>query len=208
MKKFLVPLLALIVLTIATTTFAEPAEVESETAARPVRIARVPIIFQSTVPDEKTCEALETKIKRAIHIPLNGYLQVAEYLPMDNTARELNDLWQDIKAGNKKAKLADAMRPLADRLDADIIVCPILVRYSQYVVGFSTWSGEQYIDSNAEVELIVYDRRTDNLRDKIASRMHHDTMSALGTAPYLANVCFDIVIEATKIRELIHAIGR
>lgn len=208
MKKFLVPLLALIVLTIATTTFAEPAEVESETDARPVRIARVPIIFQSTVPDEKTCAALETKIERAIHIPLNGYLKVAEYLPMDNTARELNDLWQDIKAGNKKAKFADAMRPLADRLDADIIVCPILVRYSQYVVGFSTWSGEQYIDSNAEVELIVYDRRTDDLRDKIASRMHHDTMSALGTAPYLANVCFDIVIEATKIRELIHAIGR
>ena len=206
MKKFLVPILALILLTVATTTFAEPAE--SETDARPVRIARVPIIFQSTVPDEKTCEALETKIKRAIHIPLNGYLQVAEYLPMDNTARELNDLWQGLKAGNKKAKLADAMRPLADRLDADIIVCPVLVKYSQYVVGFSTWSGEQYIDSNAEVELIVYDRRTDDLRDKVASRMHHDTMSALGTAPYLANVCFDIVIEATKIRELIHAIGR
>lgn len=206
MKKFLVPILALILLTVATTTFAEP--VESETDARPVRIARVPIIFQSTVPDEKTCEAFETKIKRAIHIPLNGYLKVAEYLPMDNTARELNDLWQGLKAGNKKAKLADAMRPLADRLDADIIVCPVLVRYSQYVVGFSTWSGEQYIDSNAEVELIVYDRRTDDLRDKVASRMHHDTMSALGTAPYLANVCFDIVIEATKLRELIHAIGK
>ena len=206
MKKFLVPILALILLTVATTTFAEP--VESETDARPVRIARVPIIFQSTVPDEKTCEALETKIERAIHIPLNGYLQVAEYLPMDNTARELNDLWQGLKVGNKKAKLADAMRPLADRLDADIIVCPVLVRYSQYVVGFSTWSGEQYIDSNAEVELIVYDRRTDDLRDKVASRMHHDTMSALGTAPYLANVCFDIVIEATKLPELIHAIGK
>lgn len=201
MKIFRYVLLVLIMFMMTSTAFAE-----EESPSRPVRIARVPIIFQSTIPDEKTCAALETKIKRAIHIPLNGYLQVAEYLPLEENARALNDIWQEIKAGNKKAKLADAMRPLAEKLDADIIVCPILINYYQAIIGFSTWGSEELIDSYAKVELIVYDRRTDDLRDKTASRMHHDTLSALGTAPYLANICFDMAIEETKLRELIHNI--
>ena len=201
MKKFLSALLVLIVLTMATTVFAE-----SETNSRPVRIARVPIIFQSTIPDDKTCAALETKIERAIHIPLNGYLQVAEYLPIETTSRALNDIWQEMNSVNKKAKLTDAMKPLAEKLDADIIVCPILTRYGQTVYGFSSWDRDEILDSHAAVELIIYDRRTDDLRDKKASRMHHDSISAMGTASYLATVCFDIVIEQTKLREIIRAI--
>ena len=60
LKKFFVALLAVIL-------FSTLASAE----ATPVRIARLPIIFQSTVPDEETCAELETKITRAVHIPLN-----------------------------------------------------------------------------------------------------------------------------------------
>ena len=88
-------------------------------SAQPVRIARLPIIFQSTIPDEETRAELETKITRAIHIPMNGTLQLAEYLPPDESARALDDLWQNISGQNKKANLSDAMRPLAQELDAD-----------------------------------------------------------------------------------------
>ena len=175
--------------------------------AEPVKIARVPMIFQCDMPDVKARAALETKIERAIHIPLNGYLQVAEYLPPEETARVLGEIWQEMSV-NKKSKLADAMRPLADALDADIIVCPILRDYSQFVVGFSGWIGDEILDSRAEVELIVYDRRTDELADKKASRMHHDTLSGAGTAYHLATVCLDIVIAETKLRDKIRAIGK
>ena len=70
MKKFLAALIVLIL---------SAATVSAE--SMPVRIARLPIIFQSTIPDADTCTRLETKIERAIHIPLNGTLQLAEYLP-------------------------------------------------------------------------------------------------------------------------------
>lgn len=173
-------------------------------AAEPVRIARLPIIFQSNVPDSEICAELETKIKRAIHIPLNGTLQLAEYLPEENSARVLNDIWQDIQ--NKKTKLADVMRLLATELDADIIVCPVLKQYSQYEsIGFR-WDGEIYIFSHVEVELIVYDRRSDELIDKKASQFYRDVYSTTGTAAYLSKICFDKVIDASKLRQLIHDI--
>ncbi|MBE8950420.1 MAG: hypothetical protein SR3Q1_07465 [Quinella sp. 3Q1] len=195
MKKFLAALIVLIL-------FAATVSAES----MPVRIARLPIIFQSTIPDAETCAGLETKIERAIHIPLNGTLQLAEYLPPKDSAQTLNDLWQDMRAENKKAKLADAMRPLAQKLDADIIVCPILKQYSQYTSMSSGWHGETILTCQVRVELIVYDRRTDELIDKKASQMYHDSYSLRGTASYLAGICFDSVIEDSQLHQRIMAI--
>lgn len=173
-------------------------------AAQPVRIARLPIIFQGSVPDNQTCAALETKIQRAIHIPLNGTLQLAEYLPPNDSAQALNDIWNELRAQNKKNKLADAIRPLATQLDADIVVCPVLLSYNQREMIFG-WN-ETIIDSYARAELIIYDRRTDILTDKRASRMYHDVHTMSGTASYLAKECFDKIIADSKLRELIRAI--
>jgi len=193
LKKFLTALFALILL--ATTA----------QAAEPVRIARLPILIQCKMPDVDTRTELETKIARAVHIPLNDTLQLAEYIPTQESTQILSDLWQQLRAQNKKAKLADAMRPLARALDADIIVCPVLLRYSQY--SAPAWD-EMIINSYARAELIVYDRRTDELIDKKSSRMYHDSYHPQGTASALAKICFDNVIDATKLRHLIMAIKK
>ena len=194
MKKFIFALLAVIL-------FAATAQ-----AAQPVRIARLPIIFLCSVPDSETCAALETKIQRAIHIPLNGTLKLADYLPENHSAQALNDIWNDLRSENKKAKLADAIRPLANKIDADIVVCPVLRQYGQYASFFSSWNGDIYINSYAEAELIVFDRRTDILTDKKASRMYHDIYTLSGTASHLAKECFDKIIAESKLRDLIRAI--
>lgn len=193
MKKFFTALFVLMALT-------------ATACAEPVRIARLPIIFECSIPDDGTRETLETRIERAVHIPLNATLQVAEYLPPIDCAQKFSELWQKISAANKKAAFAEAMRPLADELDADIIVCPILLEYRQNVIQTFSWYDDVIFDSYARAELIVYDRRTDELRDKKASRMYHDAWSGIGTATYLAAVCFDKVIEDTKLRELIRAV--
>lgn len=166
----------------------------------PVRIARLPIIFQSTVPDEVTRAELETKIERAIHIPLNGTLQLADYLPMKNSAQVLDDLWQE----SKTSKLQDVMRPLAQRLDADIIVCPVINQYSQFVMP-SSWN-ETILHSYVSVELIVFDRRNDTLTDKKAAQMYNDSYHPNGSASQLSKICFDRVIDASKLRQLIRDI--
>ncbi len=194
MKKFLAVFFAIILLT----TTAQ--------AAEPVRIARLPIIFQRAIPDNDTCAELETILSRAVHIPLNGTLQLVEYLPPKNSAKVLGDMWQDMRTKNKKAKLQDAMRPLAQKLNADIIVCPVLNQYSQYVAISSSWSGENYMVSNVRFELIVYDRRTDELIDKKASQIYNDSYSLRGTASFLSKICLDRVIESTKLRQRIIAI--
>lgn len=192
MKRFLLALMILMLMT-------------SAAAASPVRIARLPIIFNSTIPDFETCAELETKLARASHIPMNKTLQVAEYLPTKDSTQALQNLWQQMRSANKKARLQDAMRPLAQNLDVEIIICPVLLSYSQHVDNL-TGFGETYLRSYVKVELIVYDRRTDNLIDKKAAQMYRDAMSTTGTADYLAKRCFDKVIDDTKLRELIIAI--
>lgn len=191
MKRFLLALMILMLMT-------------SAAAASPVRIARLPIIFNSTIPDYETCAELETKLTRASHIPMNKTLQVAEYLPTKNSTQALQNLWQQMRSANKKARLQEAMRPLAQELDADIIICPVLHSYSQHVENFASF--ETYLQSYVKVELIVYDRRADSLVDKKAAQMYHDAISTTGTADYLAKICFDKVIDETKLRELIMAI--
>ena len=191
MKRFLLALMILMLMT-------------SAAAASPVRIARLPIIFNSTIPDYETCAELETKLARASHIPMNKTLQVAEYLPTKDSTQALQILWQEMRSANKKARLQDAMRPLAQNLDADIIICPVLLSYSQHVENFVGF--ETYLQSYVKVELIVYDRRADSLVDKKASQMYHDVLSTTGTADYLAKICFGKVIDETKLRQLIMAI--
>lgn len=197
MKKFLFALLALIIFS------------SSVAAAEkvPVKIARLPIIFQSTIPDIDTRAQLETKIERATHIPLNQTLQVAEYLPMNDSAQILNELWQEMRRDNKKTRLRDAIKPFAEKIDADIVVCPVLLSYSEWVDSYFSFD-ETYMHSYVQAELIVYDRRTDDLVDKKASRMHNDTYSLAGTASYLAKNCFDELIDKTKLHQLIMNVGK
>ena len=197
MKKFLLLSLALI---LSLTSVAAAAKT-------PVRIARLPIIFKSTVPDYDTRAELEMKIARAAHIPLNKTLKVAEFLPTKDSTEALDEIWQKMRSENKKARLQDAMRPLAEKLNADIVICPILLSYNQYVDNLASFD-ETYIHSQARAALIVYDRRNDNLVDKKASQMYNGAISTIGTADYLAKICFDKVIDDTKIRQLIMAVGK
>ena len=172
---------------------------------KPLRLARLPIIFQSNQPDFDTRAMLETKIARAVHIPLNGTLQLVEQIDMNESTSELNKIWQNMRSENKKSKLKDAMKPLAEKLNADIVVCPVLRRYSETYVQ-KTSNLETYLISNVSATLIVYDRRTDNLIEKKTSRSFSNSASKFGKASYLAGECFDRLIDETNLRRTFNAI--
>ena len=176
-----------------------------EAAEKPLRLLRLPIILQKNIPDAETCAVLEKKIARAVAIPLNGTLNLVEYVDPKNSSVELNDIWKKMRAKNKKLKLAETMRPLAKKLDADIIVCPILLRYSEYYVQFGV-DFHSHLVSDVSAELIVYDRRTDELIDKKTSRHFNNSSSRFGRASYLALDCFDRLIKETNLRRKIMAI--
>ena len=163
-----------------------------------LRLVQLPIIFQSTQPDLKTCSALETKISRAVHIPLNNTLQLVEYVDRKESVTAINEIWQK----NSTSKLSDAMRPLAEKINADIIVCPVLRNYRQ-TTFHSGFHFETYLVSNVSATLIVYDRRNDELVEKKTSRSFQSSYSKFGTADYLAKDCFDRLIAATKLQQKI-----
>lgn len=175
------------------------------TSAEPVKIVRLPIIFQKKQPDYETCAALETKISRATMIPLNRTLKVAEFLDPEMSSARLNDIYQKMRAENNKVKLVETIKPLAKDLRADIIICPVLRKYSEYFVQ-SGLNFKTHLVSEVTAELIIYDRRTDELIDKKVSRTFNDDSSKFGRASYLAADCFDVLLETTKLKRKIMAI--
>lgn len=193
MKKFLLALLAVMSLTV------------SVAAANPVRIARLPIIFHDATPDRDTCAVLEMKIARAVAVPMNKTRKVAEFIPTKISTEALSDIWQRLRAKNGRPNPSEAIRLLAREIDADIIVCPVLLQYRQQVTN-AVNSHDTIMNSNVRAAMIVYDRRTDNLIDKKAAQVYHDSYHPLGTASALAKICFDNVIEETDLRRLIRAI--
>ena len=172
---------------------------------KPLKVARLPIIFQSRQPDFDTCAFLETKISRAIMIPLNGTLKLTEQIPTQEATTALSEIWRDMRSENKKSKLKDAMRPLAKKLNADIIVCPVLLRYSESYFQ-SSRNLSTHLVSNVSATLIVYDRRTDDLVEKKTSRSFNDSPNKFGKASYLAGECFDRLIDETNLRRKFLAI--
>lgn len=174
-------------------------------AKKPVKIARLPIIVQKNQLDKETSAALEMKFARAVKIPLNQTLKAAEYLPPRDSAQVLNKIWQSMYAKDRKAKLSDAVKIFADEADADLVICPILHHYSQRVSPVH-FSFETHLSSNVSAELIVYDKRDNNLIDEKFSRHFNDHYNRFGTASYLAGECFDKLIAKTELRKIIHNI--
>lgn len=177
----------------------------AEAANKPVRVARLPILFNHRQPDKEALAFLETKISRAVIIPLNGTLKLANYLEPEKSAFELNNIWQKMRAQNRKLKLAETIRPLADKLNADIVICPILLHYSEFSIQAGPNFETRHV-SNVSAELIVYDRRTDEFIDKKTSRSYNDSASPYGKASYLAADCFDRLITETKLKRKFMAI--
>ena len=172
---------------------------------KPLRLDQLPIIFQSHQPDYDTCAVLETKITRAMNVPLNGTLKLVEYVDNQESTQALNEIWRQMRLQNKKAKISDAIKPLAEKINADIIVCPVLRRYSQTTVQRSL-KGETYLVSDVSATLIVYDRRTDELTEKKDSRSFNSSYNKFGTASSLAKECFDKLLDATKLQQKIISI--
>ena len=175
------------------------------TDKKPVRLARLPIIFMNNQPDLNTCKTLEVKLSRAVHVPMNNTLRLVDYVGSNESSTALNEIWQELRAKDKKIKLKDTMKPLAKKINADIIVCPVLRRYSE-VYYQKSFGSEGKLVSNVSATLIIYDRRTDELIEKKDSRSFNSEANRFGKASYLAEECFDRLIDATKIRQKVNAI--
>jgi len=170
----------------------------------PLRVARVPIVLQGgRIPEDETIDALETRLDRALHVPLNQTLHAVEYLPEAECERVLRAVWEERKKTNGRASLEEVMQIWAETLEADIAVCPVLTEYDEYSYFGWSWRRGTFLSSRARIVLYGYDRSSGKPFQKSWGRNYHGESSTQGSASVLALECMDKVIADAGLREMI-----
>ena len=173
---------------------------------QPQRIAQFPLVIESwQQPGSEVQDELETKIDRALHIPLNDTLKAVEYIPEKDCLASWDEV-EDSMTG--KVRIKDMAKPIAEKLNADLVVIPVLAGYEQYTTMSWYWDRGMILHSYAEVQLAVYDRTNDKLVFKKASDFYDDEYSTTGTAAYLARGCMDRVIRDADLHGFLWPLDR
>ena len=148
--------------------------------------------------DYKVQDDLERLVDRSLHVPLNGTLKAVEYISENECLAALDEVQQEAGA---KAKMQDLLRPLADKLQADLVVVPVLTGYEQYQrMSWHRWGG--YIThSYASVQVMGYDKSRDEVFKKGASRQFSDEYSTQGDVSLLAHEVMEEALRQAKIHE-------
>ncbi|WP_455048351.1 hypothetical protein [Mitsuokella sp.] len=173
---------------------------------QPQRIAQFPLVIESwQQPSSDVQDELETKIDRALHVPLNDTLKAVEYIP----EKDCLAAWDEVESGlTGKARIKDMAKPIAEKLNADLVVIPVVAGYEQYTTMSWYWDHDMILHSYAEIQLVVYDRTTDKLVYKKSSDFYDDEYSTTGTASYLARGCMDNVIRDANLHGFLWPLDR
>ena len=134
MKKFL----SLLLITFVCLT--------SVAMARPVKIARLPIIIQQNKLDAETSAALETKMARAVFI-LNK--EKVNYVPPQKSAQKLQNIWQKMYSQNNNPRFSEALKKLAKDLNAEIVICPVM---------------RNFAPNSVTAELFIFDKKSNSVQ--------------------------------------------
>ena len=165
----------------------------------PLRVAQFPLLVQSRMmPTQDVQDKLGKRIDRSLHIPLNGTLNAVQYIP----EKECWAAWEEARAETAgKVKLKDLMRPVAEKLHADLVVLPVLTGYEQYqTIRWNRW-GRYIVHSYAAVEIVGYDKAREEVFSKGASRHFNDEYAAQGDVSQLAYEAMDEALSSAKIHE-------
>lgn len=192
MMRKLIPFLCMLVMLAALCSVAAAAE------RQPLRVAQYPLVVQSSwqEPGLEVTDELEGQIDRALHVPLNGTLHRVEYLP----EKDCLAAWDEAENDNGSQKLKAMAKAVAEKLDADLVVIPVINDYVQYTTMSWRWDRDIILHSYVSLELVVYDRATDKVVDKKASRFYDDDYSTTGTASYLAREAMTDLIQQVNLR--------
>ena len=202
-KKYLMlcALLSLFLCLLSSVAFAATNE-----PPKPLRVARVPLVIRAYSADAEVEDIIENRLDLALHVPLNDTMHYVEEIPQSEVEAALNDVLADLKTKHRRVKMKDAMQPLAEKLDADLVVCPVHTTYYEYIYyGGGGWSWDSHdsmiLDSGASVELDGYDRIAQENFSQSASRYYHEGFHPTGRACMLAKDALETLISAMDINK-------
>ncbi len=175
-------------------------QIPISTTAAPIRLCTLPIIIaKNTEVSSDTLAQMQVKIARSLFVPLNGTLNKVEYIPSNQSTDVLQEIWSGFYNTNRMARLSDTLKPLAQRLNADIVVCTVLYNCNQ--MTSMTFERGTHLVSNAGVEMMIFDNRTGRLTNRKITRNYNDDYSQYGTADALALDCLTKLIDELELRK-------
>lgn len=184
----------------------EKTEVQTASTPQTLRLARVPLIVRSSYADDEVENLLEDRLDRALHVPLNDTMHYVEELPASDVEAALDEVLADLKE-KRRVRMKDAMQLLAEKLDADLVVCPVLTDYREIIFyGGGGWDWDSVADSmilesRVGLELDGYDRTTQENFSEATSRFYHEGYAPRGRASVLAKDALESLIAETDINE-------
>lgn len=165
----------------------------------PLRVALFPVQLQGRMmPARNVQDKLGNLVDRSLHVPLNGTLEIVEFIPERECLLVLDVVKEEASA---KTSLKDLMRSLARDLKADLVVLPILNGYEQYqTMSWHRW-GRHIIHSYASVQVLGYDKQKDEVFCKTAYRQFNDEYSSQGDVSTLAYEAMDEALRKAGIHD-------
>lgn len=156
--------------------------------ASPQRIAILPVQFTNISEARSDVAQLVTDpIDKKFHHALNNFTQKYEYLSAEDISRELPSL-------QAYAKLTDdELIDLADRLNADLLLAPIVTHCidRQYYSFFGEIMQETYV----QIRLIGYERSQDHIIRLVDNAQYTGEYTTLCTSPDLTREIMDDLIK-------------
>lgn len=168
-------------------------------SAKTLRAVQLPLIITPNANvSVDTIKQIEVKISRAMFVPATENIQSIEYIPSYQSREALKKVMNNINGVNTGTKLMRAMEPLAEKLDADFIVCTIVHESKQEPEGLGGFGGR--IKSDVAVDMILYDRLIDELLIKRSVKNYNNDFNVLAMSDALTIECVMNLIDELKIK--------
>ncbi len=171
----------------------------------PLRIARLPVQVRCNTADVEAVKRMEIRLDQIMHVPLNGTLQAVKEIPGAQVAAAMDEVLSQLRQTHQRVKWQDAMKPLADKLQADLVVCPVLRGYEQWTEQNWSWKHMPQLHSYVAMDIVGYDRRRDETFHKSGCRYFDDEYSSNGLAANLSLECLDELAASADLHNRVNA---
>ena len=167
----------------------------------PLRIARLPVQVRCNTADVEAVKRMEIRLDQIMRVPLNGTLQAVKEIPGAQVAAAMDEVLSKLRQTRQRVKWQDAMKPLDDKLQADLVVCPVLRGYEQNW----SWRHMPQLHSYVAMDIVGYDRSRDETFHKSGCRYFDDEYSSNGLAANLSLECLDELAASADLHNRVNA---
>lgn len=172
-----------------------------------VRVAQLPIELGGNFPiTQKNVDKLNVDFHKSLEFASDGHRESVEFITLKESQDALRAVVKELN-GNSDPEAV--LIPLANKLNADIVIMPELVDFQQHDymnLDPSRSTSLMYTYSYTAFRIVGYDRTKNEMFHKCASKTYDYEQSSIGTADSLTKDCMDTVLQQIDfVQRVVHA---